>query len=266
MRIRKKIRARGMYILYSPFSGVINYVISVDTFRGLEAFGEIREFEEAFGEALMGNQATGTDAWLDDGEYYLSAYAAIYKSNGEVMGILGVDYPSPEFAEFYQQTDPSDEAVTAAYHKALEAYNWFHYASMPFVDEHIVIDDYLSYNKVNHSEISTLSELEAYLLGIFAPEMVDSLLVDSLIFIEHDGELYSLDAAKGSNILAGEERYEIIRSSGNSIIFRVSVDIYDMPPWEDDSQLVDVEVKDSMYEFIDGNWVFSSFLEINQID
>ena len=147
---------------------------------------------------------------------------------------------------------PSDAEIAAAYDAAVEAMMWFELGTMPLEGP----SDDRGGAKVSYPGIETLDDLEDYLLGLFSSDIVEDLLPGR--YYEVDGELYAIDAAKGGNIFKGEETYEVIRESDDSIIYRVTVEDFD-PDSTDTFEVIGYTVTDMVYEDIDGAWVFTQF-------
>ena len=89
-----------IYALYPvnpdvPF--VVPYMLTVDGSMDPEEFGIEYEWEEGFTAAWEGDIAAADYLWItEDGGYALSAYAPIHDSEGEVVAILGIDFPVPD--------------------------------------------------------------------------------------------------------------------------------------------------------------------------
>lgn len=66
--------------------------------------------EGQFYEAQNGEPCAALSAWDDDvDDPVWSAFAPVYNSDGNVVGILGVDYPAPEILDFPRWNRDSDE-------------------------------------------------------------------------------------------------------------------------------------------------------------
>ncbi|MGL5972868.1 MAG: hypothetical protein ACRCZK_04070 [Oscillospiraceae bacterium] len=107
--IREKSGAYYVYVLYSKELESEYYNITVDgSVEPDEWFNEY-EYEIQFKEAMEGNAAAARSAWDDDtNDLCWSAFAPIYNSNGDIVAILGVDYPSPEILDFAEWNRDSD--------------------------------------------------------------------------------------------------------------------------------------------------------------
>ena len=79
------------------------FLITVDGSEDPDAYGTEYEWEIQFTEAWNGAPAAARSAWADDDEgkdLCWSAFAPIHDSKGNVVAILGVDYPAPEILKF----------------------------------------------------------------------------------------------------------------------------------------------------------------------
>ncbi|MCL2768299.1 MAG: hypothetical protein FWE49_06210, partial [Synergistaceae bacterium] len=63
-------------------------------------YGTEQEWEAGFTAAWKGTSTAANHAYEEDGEFLLSAYAPVHDSKGNVVAILGVDYPAPEAAKY----------------------------------------------------------------------------------------------------------------------------------------------------------------------
>ena len=76
---------------------VAPWMLTVDGSFEAGPFGEEYDWEEGFTAAWEGDVAVADYLWItDDGWYALSAYAPVYDSAGEVVAIIGIDYPVPD--------------------------------------------------------------------------------------------------------------------------------------------------------------------------
>lgn len=177
-----------------------------------------------------------------------------------------------ELASFSQLTVISDSDVEAIYEKAWEAFSWFTLTTIPYLETEEVTDFGITFERpvwtevrenwsgtrVVHETINTMEALRAYLDTFFTNNVTEYLLSFER-FIEHDGNLYTIVADRGTNMFAGDELHEIIRVSANEIVYRVSVDMYDSFPDEPESKIVDVEVSDFHLVYENESWRFSNF-------
>ena len=168
--------------------------------------------------------------------------------------------------------DISDEEVHLLYQRAVESLSWFDLTTMP--GESLgwdgAIEMYgIRYDvRVVHDRINSLAELKEYLSEIFTEDFVDTLFANYVYegpirrFIDIDGVLHTFGADRGTNILAGEIRYAVIRQSAGEIIYQVSVDIHDWDtPWyeRNPDNAVDIEISDFVLVNVDGAWLFTDF-------
>ena len=89
--------ATYMYTLY-PSGPIENapFFITLDASDEPDDYGTEQEWEAGFAAAWKGTPTAADDAWEDDdGDgLLLSAYAPVHDSKGNVVAILGVDYPA----------------------------------------------------------------------------------------------------------------------------------------------------------------------------
>lgn len=154
----------------------------------------------------------------------------------------------------------TDEEVAEAYQKAVEAFGWFEFGSMPAdYEDAIEIDGYV-YNRATHDVIKTMDDLKSYLQTMFTDEIVEGLLAGDgsgiQLYRDIDGALYTIPAGRGSDIMKGDETYEIIREGDKKVIYQVTVEIYD-DPFEE--TVAGTEQYDFPLEYINGRWVFTDF-------
>lgn len=150
---------------------------------------------------------------------------------------------------------PTDEQITTAYTKAVEAYSWFDLASMACDSNTSKVQNGNTYYKVTNPDIQTMSDLKAHLETLFSDTIVVSLL-DRAVYTEIDGQLYAIDAARGSDITKGEERASITKESDQKFSYNVVVDLVDP---EQGETVVGTENYSFPYELINNKWVFTDF-------
>lgn len=165
---------------------------------------------------------------------------------------------------------PEIEAVEAAYHKAMEAFFWFHVCPMPgesydMSDSATYIEaDGMVYTRVNHDTIETYSDLECYLNTLFAGHIVAELLAIEC-YRDINDALYTIDVARGTDIFKGEETITVIQVNEGKFICTVEVELLDLPfdsegfLDEDAITVVDYETHEFNYEYVDGKWIFTNF-------
>jgi hypothetical protein len=155
-----------------------------------------------------------------------------------------IDTPA-ELPDEHEDLDPppTDEQVEAAYLTALEACGWFTLTTLSTDVDDSVEEDGNTFYRVTDERFSTYQELETYLKTIFTERFVDELLAADEKYRDIDGALYAIDAARGGNILLGEQRGKVIIDGVNRIIYRVTVDILDEP----EGEVVDTQEFDFVY-------------------
>ena len=152
---------------------------------------------------------------------------------------------------------PTDAKVENAYLTAREAYNWFNFGTMPTDSSDWKDAGDYRFERVVHEQIETFADLEFYLNTIFTKKFTNEILSGDHLYSDIDGKLYAVAADRGSDILKGDERAEIIRESDRKIIYRITVDVLDEP----EGSVVDTEVFDFVYAVEDGGgqWLFHNF-------
>ena len=90
----------GAYYVYMMVPNDDNdFLITVDGSEEPDDFLTNYGWEVQFTEAMEGEPATARSGWDDDVPVW-SGFAPVYNSDGKVVGILGVDFPSPEIEDF----------------------------------------------------------------------------------------------------------------------------------------------------------------------
>ncbi|MDO4565983.1 MAG: DL-endopeptidase inhibitor IseA family protein [Oscillospiraceae bacterium] len=149
---------------------------------------------------------------------------------------------------------PTDEEVEQAYQEATEASWWFRMLALE--TDPATATEYEGnegYCKV--LRFSTLAELRAYLETLFSDEVIDAFLAESG-YVEINGELYTREGARGSDIFKGEETLAVERESDSRIILKVRVEILDP---DADFAVTGYEEFDFPYEYTGNKWVFTDF-------
>lgn len=150
---------------------------------------------------------------------------------------------------------PTDQEITAAYQTARQAYEWFDMTTMPLAEGEMVEQDGHYYLPVRHGDIQTAEDLREYLLDLFHPEIVDSLLAEPGRYTDIDGVLHAIPADRGSDIFMGEETHSILRESDTRIVYRVEVELLD----DDLEGVIGTETHEFPYELLGETWVFTEF-------
>lgn len=103
----------GAYYIYmltdmDPDDGF--FEITIDGSEDPDDWMTQYENEGQFFVAMDGEPCAALSAWDDDvDDPVWSAFAPVYDSDGNVVGILGVDYPAPEILDFPEWNRDSDE-------------------------------------------------------------------------------------------------------------------------------------------------------------
>ena len=153
---------------------------------------------------------------------------------------------------------PTDAEIEAIYQRAVEVFGWFDMTTMPHdVEDQMEDENGWVFVRVVYDGINSLADLEAYLHSIFTPDVVSDMFnIIPNRFRDFDGALYVLGADRGGMLDRGDKIHEIIRESGQRIIYRVTVDVLD---WETLDVVVDTVTYDFVLSLVDGNWLFSNF-------
>ena len=88
------------------------FLIGVDGSEDPDPYGEDYGWEIQFEEAWNGDVAAARSAWADNDEgteLCWSAFAPVMDSDGNVVGIVGVDYPANEMVDFPEWNRDADE-------------------------------------------------------------------------------------------------------------------------------------------------------------
>ncbi len=161
---------------------------------------------------------------------------------------------------------PADESVIEAYHRASEAYSWFDVLTLPCDYSDTVEVDGMPYARVNRFPL--MVDFRNHLEDLFAIPIVDRLLAGDAAYpqyIERDGKLYALDAARGTDIGKGAETYSVRQTSKTSLILTVTVEIldYSIPNTLDaEGKVIGSETYEFPFEYVNGKWVFTDFRSV----
>lgn len=86
------------------------FLITVDGCEDPDEWGTEYEWEIQFTEAWEGAAASARSAWDNDGDGYCwSAFAPVSDSKGNVVCILGIDYPCNELIKAFPEWNRDDE-------------------------------------------------------------------------------------------------------------------------------------------------------------
>ena len=86
-----------------------HFLITVDGSEDPDDWAVDYEWETQFKEAWDGATASARSAWEEEDSLYWSAFAPIKDSKGNVVCILGVDYPADEIKDFPEWDRDSDK-------------------------------------------------------------------------------------------------------------------------------------------------------------
>lgn len=92
--------ARYVYIIVDTDPADAYFELTVDAGEAPDEWMLQYDIEGQFTDAMNGVPSPALSAWYDDPENYSdptwSAFAPIYDSEGTIVGLLGIDYPTPE--------------------------------------------------------------------------------------------------------------------------------------------------------------------------
>lgn len=102
--------ADGKPALSSEDTNKQNFLITVDGCEDPDDWGTVYEWEIQFTEAWEGAAASARSAWDNDGEGYCwSAFAPVFDSEGNVVCILGIDYPCDDLIKSFPEWNRDGE-------------------------------------------------------------------------------------------------------------------------------------------------------------
>lgn len=151
--------------------------------------------------------------------------------------------------------------IEEKYAKAKEACFWFEVSSMPPAENHADMNnikeiDGQYYYKTGTENINSVAELEAYLKTLFSDEIVEKLMtMNGIQYIDIDGELWGVDASRGTNINVGNTIFSISEKTDDKIVYTANVEIINPESGETES----VEAYDYVYEKTDDGWKWTKF-------
>lgn len=169
--------------------------------------------------------------------------------------------PTPEASS--EPTAPSDEMVLEAYRAAREAYNWFDLCALEGHQDEKKELNGMIYARVADERFPNMDSLRSYLKALFSDEVVDGLLpIGGQQYVEIDGQLYTNEGARGTDITKGAVTLSVIwpqEGEGMSCTVRAEVELLDE---ETLSTVVGSEVYEFPYQKVGDKWVFTHFESI----
>ena len=195
-----------------------------------------------------GNQTPGGQGQTEDG----TDQKEPNQPEDQSQNGLGQQPEKPTLPDTY----PTDEQIEDAYQKATEAFGWFNIESLPTTGDPVEIDGYY-YKKVDDDRFKTAEDLKTYLSTLFDDALVEVLLFeeDFPMYRDYEGELYGVEAARGTDIRMGKETHEITKTSDTAYDFAITVERLG----EDLETVEDYKTYHFTYEYTDGKWVFTHF-------
>lgn len=117
------------------------------------------------------------------------------------------------------------EAARVMFNNAVEAWSWFYLTTAPVYGPYV---DESCHQRVNLPGITTYDGLRKYLRNFFTAEITDKIMEVRTDYVEIDGELCAIDAAKGSDIHYGDITNYYFHFTGfDTAEFIVTVQHYD---------------------------------------
>lgn len=159
---------------------------------------------------------------------------------------------------------PTDAEVASAFDDAYTVYEWFDMEPLAVEtdDEGNVAfytvgdNDYCE--KVTDANITSMDDLKAAVEKYFSADICDTLLNGGM-YMEDNGVLYEIAADRGADITKGDVLSKTVTaSSDTSITYTVTVETIDT----DTGEATGSEDIDYLYEYVDGQWLFTSFQSI----
>ena len=150
----------------------------------------------------------------------------------------------------------SEEEIIAAYDRAEEAYGWFYLRTMPYGGEPRTLNGW-TYYPVSEPGMENLSDLRAYLGGLFSQEMVEDLLASGgahPLYQEAEGALYALPFSRERES-KGDITVHAASVAEDAYSVEVTVELLE----ENGAGVAGVEYYAFPYELVEGQWVFTDF-------
>ncbi len=109
--IRKESGATYVYVIMpikdkeASMKGDPNgdFMLTIDGSEEPEDWGVVYDAEVQFAEAWNGEVSAARSAWSDGDEACWSAFAPVYDEDGNVVCLLGIDYPATDVTEKYPE-------------------------------------------------------------------------------------------------------------------------------------------------------------------
>lgn len=142
---------------------------------------------------------------------------------------------------------------------AMEAYGWFMLGTISY-DGNVVHEEegQYPYYLVTDPRFPTYEAFYDYLTSIFSKDIVDNTLLASNTFCAFDGKLYTVGAARGSNIFIGNVTYEITSETDTQRQITASVK-YLVDPSAQEPEVEKTEAYTFVQEKEGDHWVFIEF-------
>ncbi len=178
--------------------------------------------------------------------------------------ILNTDFGFREPADVTALSDSELETyMHDAYLAALDIYNMHYICSDRMYGRRYwssempsITVDGRPYSQMFNPVFPTLADWESYMLGILSPELTGELM-ETKMFINHDGELWGIMGARGTDISRMTAGYSVTSRTDTEIIYTAEVEVRetDLSAEEPDY----VEYYDFTYTLTDDGWRWTDF-------
>jgi hypothetical protein len=161
-------------------------------------------------------------------------------------------------------TAPNDDEMATIFEEAYTVYQWFDLEALTVKTDSegnvifYTVDDNPYCEKVDDAAISSMNELKAAVRQYFSTDLAES-MINSGRYFESDGILYAIAADRGSDITRGDVLSKVVTDrSDTSVTYTITVETVDPETGEPTGS----ENIDYLYEYIDGEWLFTTFESI----
>lgn len=158
---------------------------------------------------------------------------------------------------------PDEATVRNRFEKALEVYGWFDLCSLEVDTSRSYVVDGKTYYRVVSEEVPDFQILRTIVYDLFSAEIGDALFRgdgENIPYRDINGELYSLDGARGADITKGDYTLTVETENSTSILCKVQVEIIDLDTGaEEYRRVVGTEEYTYAYRAVGNRWVFTDF-------
>ena len=169
---------------------------------------------------------------------------------------------SSDSSSLSQETSQADavaeEDAETALASGMEIFGWFNFGGLncDYQDTRTAENGWVYY-RVTDERFPDYQSFVDYLGSVFSQEIVEELMSDR-IFEDFDGALYSLDGARGANILIDGVEYSTKSVEENRIVYTASV-TYIKDPAQTPPEVDHVQEYEFIREKTENGWIFTSF-------